>query len=242
MHNDLAERLASVRGRIAEAAARAGRDPASVMLVAVTKTVPAEIIARAYALGVRVFGENRVQEAREKRQALALPDARWELIGHLQSNKVAWAVALFDRVQSLDNIALARLLDERAARLGRTLPVLLEVNVAGEASKTGFALGEVPAAARAIAALPHLRPEGLMTVAPVASDPEEVRPAFRALRLLRDRLRVEVPLGDDGGWPHLSMGMSDDVDVAIAEGATIVRLGRAIFGERPAPRGMTPLA
>jgi PLP dependent protein len=232
MTDDLAERLAGARERIARAAERAGRDPASVVLMAATKTEPPEIITRAYALGLRVFGENRVQEAREKRVVLSLPEARWELIGHLQSNKAARAAGLFDRVQSLDRADLARRLDERAAAHGRTLPVLLEVNVAGEASKTGLALGDVLDVARITTRLPHLRPEGLMTIAPLAPEAEAVRPVFRELRRLRDRLRQEVPAGVDGGWPELSMGMSDDFEVAIEEGATIIRLGRALFGAR----------
>jgi len=232
---ELAGRLADVRGRIAAASVRAGRgrDPDAVLLVAVTKTLAPEVVRLAYALGLRDFGENRVQEAREKRLALALPEARWELIGHLQSNKAARAVELFDRVQSLDSERLAAALDGRAASLGRTLPVLLEVNVSGEASKSGLAPAELGAVARAVVALPHLRPEGLMTVAPMVTDAEAARPVFRELRRLRDWLRDAVPTGPDGGWPHLSMGMSDDYTVAIEEGATIVRLGRALFGARP---------
>jgi len=239
---ELAERVASVRGRIAAAAARAGRDPASVTLVAVTKTVPAETVAAAYRLGLRVFGENRVQEAQAKRAILDLPGARWELIGHLQTNKVAAALTLFERIQSVDSLRLAHALDARAAAAGRAaVPVLLEVNVAGEATKGGFAPDELAAAGREVAALPHLRPEGLMTVAPIATDPEEVRPVFSRLRALRDWLRDEVPLGSDGGWRELSMGMTDDFEVAIEEGATLVRVGRALFGERP-PKAAAPAA
>jgi pyridoxal phosphate enzyme (YggS family) len=232
----LAERLAAVRERIAVAAQRSGRDPDAVRLVAVTKTVPVAVVREAYALGLTTFGENRVQEAREKIGTLALPDIHWELIGHLQTNKAARAVELFDRVQSVDSVRLAEMLNERAAALGKRLPVLLEVNIGGEATKSGFAPDDVVEAARAIAALPGLLPEGLMTVAPEASDPEEVRPVFRRLRELRDQLRERVPLPQlpDGGWPHLSMGMSDDFEVAVEEGATLVRLGRALFGARPA--------
>jgi pyridoxal phosphate enzyme (YggS family) len=235
MDDDLGEQLAKVRERIGRAAERGGRDPASVLLVAVTKTVPLEAITRAYAIGLRDFGENRVQEAREKRSVLSLSEARWELIGHLQSNKAARAVQLFDRVQSLDSVALACTLDERAASHDKVLPVLLEVNVAGEQSKSGFAPRDLLDAAHAIAALDHLRPEGLMTVAPLAPEAEAVRPVFRELRRLRDHLRAAVPLAEDGGWPQLSMGMSDDFEIAIEEGATIIRLGRAIFGARPTP-------
>lgn len=230
----LARHIHDARQRVAAAAARGGRPAEDVLLVGVSKTVPAALIQAAYALGLRTFGENRVREAHEKRAALRLPDdARWELVGHLQTNKVARAVEIFDRIQSVDSVALAEGLDARAAQVGRVLPVLLEVNVAGEASKGGFAPDALPEAARAIAALPHLRPEGLMTVAPLVAEAEAVRPVFRRLRALRDALRETQPLGPDGGWPHLSMGMSDDFEVAIEEGATIVRIGRAIFGARP---------
>jgi pyridoxal phosphate enzyme (YggS family) len=233
----LAERLRAIRERIGAAAGRANRSPDGIQLVAVSKTVPVEILRDAHALGLRVFGENRVQEAQEKIATLALPDLRWELIGHLQTNKANRTVELFARVQSVDSVRLAQALSARAAALGQTLPVLLEVNVAGEASKSGFASEAVVDAARAIAALPALRPEGLMTIAPLVDDPEEARPVFRALRELRDWLREAVPLasaGSDGGWSELSMGMSDDYAVAIEEGATLIRLGRALFGARPA--------
>lgn len=236
----LAERAREVRDRVARAATRAGRDPSTVTLVAVTKTVPVPVVRAALALGFGVFGENRVQEAQAKIAELGREGIRWELIGHLQSNKAARAVELFDRVQSVDSVRLAGMLDAQAAkRGGGALPVLLEVNVAGEASKSGLAPDEVVEAARAIAALPHLRPEGLMTVAPITERAEDVRLVFQRLRELRDELRAAVPLGPaGGGWGALSMGMSDDFEAAIEEGATIVRLGRALFGERP-PAGAT---
>lgn len=230
----LAARLRVIRERIGEAAGRANREPDEVQLVAVSKTVPIEVLRDAYALGLRVFGENRVQEAQEKIAALALPDIRWELIGHLQTNKANRAAELFARVQSVDSLRLAETLSARASALGKTLPILLEVNVAGEASKSGFASEAAMDAARAISELPLLRQEGLMTIAPLVNDPEDVRPFFRALRELRDRLREMVPLGSDDGWRELSMGMSDDFMVAIEEGATLVRLGRALFGARSA--------
>ena len=235
MGTELSERVAAVRARIAAAAARAGRAPGDVTLIAVTKTVAAEVVRAAHAAGLTSFGENRVREAEEKIRALAdLPGIRWEMIGHLQTNKAATAARLFDRIESVDSLRLAETLEARAAAAGRTLPVLLEVNSAGEASKSGFAPGEMLAAARAIAALPHLRPEGLMMVAPIAERAEDVRPVFRGLRGLRDELRASVPLNAvDGGWRELSMGMSDDYAVAIEEGATIVRVGRALFGPRP---------
>jgi pyridoxal phosphate enzyme (YggS family) len=231
----LARRAREVRERVAAAAERSGRAANSVLIVAVSKTIPVERIRAAYDLGFTTFGENRVQEAREKIAALSLPSLRWELVGHLQTNKAAVAVELFDRIQSVDSIKLAEVLEKRAAAERKVLPILLEVNVAGEATKSGFAPEQVSDAVYAVAALPHLRPEGLMTIAPLVASPEEVRPVFRRLRELRDRVREAVPLGADGGWQQLSMGMTDDFAVAIEEGATIVRIGRALFGERPAP-------
>jgi PLP dependent protein len=247
----LAESLRAVRARMAAASACAGRPAAETRLVAVTKTVPAERLLAALALGLRVFGENRVQEARDKQARLAqlaeadpqatrlLAEVRWELIGHLQTNKAARALDLFARVQSVDSLRLAEALSARAEALGRTLPILLEVNIGQEESKSGFApdAPELVAAARAIAALPGLRAEGLMTVAPITERLEQARPFFRALRALRDRLRAEAPLGEDGGWPELSMGMTDDFEVAIEEGATSIRVGRGLFGARPALHG-----
>jgi pyridoxal phosphate enzyme (YggS family) len=235
---DLAARVRAVRQRVAAAAERAGRAPEDVTIIAVSKTVDAERVRGAYELGLKTFGENRVQEARGKIAALKLPLIRWELIGHLQTNKVARAADLFARVQSVDSLRLALALDDAAARLGHVLPVLLEVNVAGEASKQGLALADVEPVARAVVALPHLRVEGLMTIAPQVSDPDAVRPVFRALRDLRARLREQVPAS---AWEHLSMGMTDDFEVAIAEGATLVRIGRALFGERPPAGGAAPV-
>jgi PLP dependent protein len=237
----LAQRVAAIRTRVAAAAGRAGRAPESVGVIAVSKTMPAEAVIAAAAHGLTLFGENRVQEAREKIAAVAAAGAstvRWELIGHLQTNKAARAVELFARVQSVDSVRLAEALSVRAHQMGRVLPILLEVNVAGEASKSGIAPHELIGMARAISALPSLRLEGLMTVAPLVDDPEAVRPIFGQMRALRETLRAEVPVGPDGGWPELSMGMTDDFEVAIEEGATLVRIGRAIFGERP-PIGVT---
>jgi pyridoxal phosphate enzyme (YggS family) len=211
-----------VQQRLAAACQRAGRSPQEVTVVAVAKGFPPEAVREAYAAGLRHFGENRVQEAAAKRPLLADLDITWHLVGHLQTNKVKKALQLFDIVHSLDSLPLAQELSRRAQG---PLPVLLEVNVAGEASKFGLAPEQVPAAAQAIARLPHLELVGLMTVAPMASDPEEVRPVFRRLRELAQAL----------GLPHLSMGMSDDFEVAVEEGATMVRLGRAIFGPRPQP-------
>ncbi len=242
--NNLEQNLRLVDQRIADAATRAGRDPREITLVAVSKTFPADAVVAAHALGVRHFGENRVEEAGEKiplvlRQlpnhpTTEPPNITWHLIGHLQSRKVKDAAALFDVVQSVDSAALARRLSDRAAALGKTLAILIEVNVSGEASKSGFAPAPRDAffdAVRDILTLPRLDAQGLMTVAPIGAHADDARPraAFRALRELRDELRARFP---DRAWKDLSMGMSDDFQAAIAEGATIVRIGRAIFGER----------
>jgi pyridoxal phosphate enzyme (YggS family) len=241
----LAERAQLIRERVVQAARRAHREPESVTLIAVSKTAPLERLLAAAALGLTIFGENRVQEAQEKRAQLATltaQDARvaslgrdihWDLIGHLQTNKAARASELFDRVQSVDSVRVAEALSARAAALGRTLPILLEVNVGGEMSKSGFALDEVEGAARVVAGMPALRLGGLMTVAPIATQPEDARRIFRQLRELRDYLREAIPAGEDR-WGDLSMGMSDDFEVAIEEGATLVRIGRGLFGARPA--------
>ncbi len=226
----LAENIARVRARIVAAAHRADRDPAEITLVAVSKTKPVELVEMAYNLGVTDFGENRVQEALPKIEHFHPQGMRWHLIGHLQSNKAGKVVAPFACVHSVDSLHLAQVLSRHALEQGRTLAILLQVNVSGEASKEGMTPEETPAIARQIAALPALQIEGLMTIAPLARDPEEVRPVFRALRLLRDQLRGEVTASN---WEQLSMGMTDDYTVAIEEGATLVRVGRAIFGQRP---------
>lgn len=244
----LAAAVADVRARMAAALARADRAPDDVQLVAVTKTVAAERLLAAAALGLTTFGENRVQEARDKRERLAelaagdpqavrlLAGVRWELIGHLQTNKVARALELFSRIQSVDSPRLAETLSARAVALEITVPILLEVNIGEEESKTGFAPGaETVDAARYIAGLPGLLPEGLMTVAPIVERAEQVRPYFRRLRELRDRIRDEVSQGAVSEWRELSMGMSDDFEVAIEEGATSIRVGRSLFGARPKP-------
>jgi pyridoxal phosphate enzyme (YggS family) len=230
-----------VQERIAVAARQAGRDPGEVRLVAVTKTHPPDVVRSAFASGCHAFGENRVQEAEAKIDALAdlRTDVEWHLIGHLQSNKAKRAAALFDLVHSLDSLSLAQMLDRAAAAAGRRLPVLLQVNMSGEASKEGFALAgwhddqavldRFVADVEQIVALPHVHVQGLMTIAPWSDDPDVVQPVFRATRLLRDELARRFPSTD---WRHLSMGMTDDFELAIAEGATLVRVGRAIFGER----------
>ena len=230
----LAANLARVQERIAAAARRVGRSPEDVVLVAVTKTFPAEVVAAAARLGVHHFGENRVHEAVEKvPQVAALLGAEetvtWHMVGHLQRRKVRDAVRIFAMIHSVDSVRLAREIDKRCRAIGRVMPVLLEVNVSGEPTKYGFAPDQVAAAVLEIATLSHVQIQGLMTMAPIVDHPEAARPYFRRLRELRDRLQAEFPQVD---WRHLSMGMTDDFEPAVEEGATIVRIGRAIFGER----------
>jgi pyridoxal phosphate enzyme (YggS family) len=230
----IAERVAAVRERIARAAARATRDPAGVSLVAVSKTQPAEAVREAFAAGVRDFGENRVQEADAKIAALAelRAEMRWHLVGHLQGNKARKAVALFDRVHSVDSVELGRRLAAAAAERGSVCRVLLQVDLAGEATKFGLEADALDGALSELGALPALAVLGLMLVPPYDADPERVRPLFRRLRELRDAARDRgLRLGGE-----LSMGMSHDLEVAVEEGATLVRIGTAIFGARGAGR------
>ncbi|MDA8216177.1 MAG: YggS family pyridoxal phosphate-dependent enzyme [Dehalococcoidales bacterium] len=225
---EMRRRIAGVRERIAQAASGAGRDPGDVTLVAVCKTMPREAVETAYEAGLRHFGENRVQEAAGKFAEFRPADLTLHLIGHLQRNKAKQALSLFDMVHSLDSLALAEALAKRGDDGARPLPVLVEVNVAGEESKFGVGPAETLPLLLQVARLPGLLLQGLMTIAPLVDDPETVRPFFRRLRELREEgeQRLGRPL------PHLSMGMTNDFEVAIAEGATIVRVGRAIFGER----------
>jgi pyridoxal phosphate enzyme (YggS family) len=233
---ELAARLADVSARIARAAARAGRRAEEVTLVGVSKRQPAEAVAELAQAGLAHCAENFVQEAREKipRVAERLASAgcaapRWHLIGRLQSNKAKLAAALFDVIEVVDRAELARALDAHAAAAGRTLEVLLQVNVSGEAQKGGAPPEALPALARAVAALPQLRLGGLMTIPAATERAEDARPAFARLRALRDGLCA----GEPGlTLPALSMGMSADFEVAIEEGATIVRVGTALFGAR----------
>jgi hypothetical protein len=233
----LQDNLRRVQARIAGAALRAGRDLNSITLVAVSKTHSVEEMIAAYRCGARHFGENRVEEGAEKlpefRRAVSDPSVVFHMIGHLQSRKAASAVTLFDWVHSVDSVKLAQRLDRAAAAQNKRLPILLEVNVSGEASKFGFdhaRRAELFDAIETIAPLPNLRFEGLMTMAPIVVDPNEARPVFRALRELRDAIEARY---STVRLPHLSMGMTDDFEVAVEEGATLVRVGRAIFGERP---------
>jgi len=228
--SQIARNLKDVRARLLAAARRAGREADEVRLVAVTKKVPPELVREALAADQRLFGENYVQEARTKREALG-PGVTWHFIGPLQTNKARAAVELFDLIHVLDRLKLAQALEQAAARLGKVQEVLLQVNLAGEETKSGAAPEEVPALLKQVARLPHLQVVGLMTIPPWLTDPEAVRPYFRALRELRDHLQalgvVDHPLQE------LSMGMSGDFETAVAEGATLVRVGTAIFGTRP---------
>lgn len=232
----IAANLSAIHERIADAAQRAGRSPNDVALMAVSKTVPAERIIEAYQAGHRLFGENRVQEFAEKFTVLAdLRDAEFHMIGHLQSNKAAKAAEIFHAVDSIDSARLAERLNAAAEKLGKTLDVLIEINVGGEDAKSGIAPGS-PELERILGGAPewnHLRIRGLMTVPPFTDDPEGARPYFRQLRALRDRLAARnLP---SVKLDVLSMGMSHDFEVAIEEGSTCVRIGTAIFGTRAKP-------
>jgi len=263
---DIEANLRDVQRRIAEAAGRAGRDSTEIILVAVTKMFTVSHVQAAYELGVRHFGENRVYEAAEKipivnqwlEEKSTFPPITWHMVGHLQSRKARDAIQLFDVIHSVDSLKLAQRLDRalplspptlggrKGGREDKTMPILLEANVSGEEGKYGFALNRWEederqrerffAIVEEILALPQVEVQGLMTVAPIVADPEEARPHFERLRRLRDALAERFP---GGNWRHLSMGMTDDFEVAIEEGATIVRIGRAIFGERRAVKRQT---
>jgi PLP dependent protein len=235
---DIAAARGEVLGRIGEAAARAGRDPAAVEIVAVTKTVPVERIREAVAAGFRSFGENRVQERAAKAAELdtaasyAAGEApRWHLVGPLQSNKARAALEIFDVIQTVDSLELARRLDRLASEIrpGRPYPVLLQVNVDADATKSGFEPADLERDLPEIVDLPALSVMGLMTVGRLVEAAEAARPTFIALRALSERLRAR----DDRLGPALSMGMSGDYALAVEEGATLVRIGSAIFGARP---------
>ena len=224
----LAENLEKVRGRIQRACERAGRDPAGVTLLAVSKNHPATAVEEASRLGLSYFGESRIQEARVK-----IPQCpnrlHWHMIGHLQSNKVKDALGLFEMIESIDSLALAEELQKQAEKQARYVKILLEINVAGESSKHGWDPVRVLEDFETVNRFSRLEIHGLMTIAPYAVDPEKVRPVFSRLRELRDRCaeKLGAPV------PVLSMGMSGDLEVAIEEGATLVRVGTALFGERP---------
>jgi len=228
--NPIADNVAAVRQRIAAAAAAAGRDPASVKLLAVSKTFGADRVRAAYDAGQRDFGENKVQEALQKIEATADLPIRWHLIGHLQSNKARKAGAAFAAIHSIDSIDLLRRVDAAAAEQGTAPDLYVQVDMAGEATKFGAPEAEVPAIVRAALECRAARLRGLMLLPPWFDDPEQARPFFRRLRLLRDQLVEEGAA--ESQLRDLSMGMSHDFEVAIQEGATLVRVGTAIFGKR----------
>jgi pyridoxal phosphate enzyme (YggS family) len=228
------DNIARVSDRISQAAARAGRSPDSIILMAVSKVVEPERIRQAYEAGIRVFGENRVQEFEGKAPALAgLKDAEWHLIGHLQTNKAKKAVELFHAIDSVDSLRLAEKLNQAAGQAHKQLPILIEINVGGEQSKSGVAPDspELEELLQGMQRLEYMQVRGLMTIPPYTEDPQDSRPYFRRVRELRDRIaarklpRIEMNV--------LSMGMSHDFEVAIEEGSTCVRVGTAVFGERP---------
>lgn len=232
MEATIAERIAEVKRRIANAAERTGRNADDVCLVAVSKTKPIEAIVEAHRAGQRDFGENRLEELWEK-VALArrhgLEDIRWHMIGSIQSRKTPLTIGPFVLVHSVDRVKIANRMNRDAAEADKTMDILLEVNVSGEESKHGFSPASIVQDIGAIVELPRINIQGLMTMAPIADDPEEVRPIFRTLRELYNELAAEFPQAD---WRHISMGMTQDYEVAVEEGATIVRVGSAIFGAR----------
>ena len=230
---DFDEILKEVRGKIDAACRRVGRDPAEVEIVAVTKTHGAEVVKEAWDAGLRIVGENKVQEAAWKKPA-SVTGPMWHLIGHLQSNKVRKALELFDFFHSVDSAALADRMNAIAEDMGASPHILVEVNVSGERSKSGMRPEEVREVLAHIAGeCPRLTVEGLMTMAPFSENPEDARPYFRRLRELRDAMERDLGIG----LPRLSMGMSGDYEVAVEEGATWVRLGTVLFGERPKVKG-----
>jgi pyridoxal phosphate enzyme (YggS family) len=228
---DLESNLKSIQERIHGACLRADRDPGSVALLAVTKTHPPEAVAEAARLGLTLFGESKVQEAKAK-IPLCPGRIRWHMIGHLQTNKCRDAVELFEMIQSVDSLHLAEELNRRCEQASKTMPILLEVNAAGEASKFGYKPEQLMADLGNLKELPRLEIHGLMTIPPYSPLPERARPMFRQVRELKEKCEqvIGAPL------PHLSMGMTGDFEVAIGEGATMVRIGTALFGERSANR------
>ena len=222
MMSDISRNITRIREQVVRSCAVSGRDPESITCVAATKGVRPERIREAFDHGIQHFGENRVQEAQHKIPSLGI-DVVWHMIGHLQSNKVKDAVNLFDMIQSVDSLHVAQKIHDVSSHLGKKMPMLMEVNIGREATKSGFMEEDVGEALKKIRALECLDVQGLMTVAPFASNPEDIRPAFRKMKQLFDHL---------GGMTTLSMGMSHDYTVALEEGANMIRIGRAIFGER----------
>jgi len=227
---DIKSRITSVTGRIAAAARRSGRSPESVRLVAVSKTVSAERMRSAVDCGISIFGENYIQEARSKFDRLSDCGVSWHFIGHLQTNKAKYAVRMFDLIHSVDSIRLARELDKQAGKTGKVQDVLVQVNLANEETKGGSSAEEAVRIVEEIAGLDNLRVRGLMTMPPFFEDPQRARPFFSELRSLRDLIEAKKFPGTV--MTELSMGMTGDFETAVEEGATLVRVGTAIFGER----------
>lgn len=230
MTTSVAENLASIRARMKAACLRARRDPAGVKLVGVTKTVPVEIIREGVEAGITILGENYIQEARRKRDALRDLHVSWHCIGHLQTNKAKTAVECCDWIQTLDRQSLALELDRKAAAAGRRIPVLIQVNIGSEETKSGISPDDLPSFFNLASKLGGLEVRGLMALPPFFDEPERSRPYFRKMRLLIDMLRQGSPSARK--LTELSMGMSGDFEVAIEEGATLVRIGTALFGSR----------
>ena len=228
--NIFKQRIAEIRQRIVRAAETAGRDPLNVHLVAVSKTISAERVRMAIAAGADILGENYVQEATQKFSDLSALSATWHFIGHLQRNKARYVVRIFDLIHSVDSTRLADELNRQAGKINKMQPILIQVNLAGEKTKSGIPPEDAETLARHISALPHLSLQGLMTMPPYFNAPEKVRPYFRQLRNLRDRI-MDMSI-ENVSMSELSMGMTGDFEVAVAEGATLVRVGTAIFGTR----------
>ncbi len=224
------DRLLAIKERIAVAAKQSGRNAGDIQLVAVSKTMPVESLVEAVDCGVTLFGENYIQEAREKFNALYTQPVTWHFIGHLQSNKAKYAVKMFDLIHSVDSLKLAREIDKQAAKIDKVQDVLVQVNIAEEASKSGISVDAAATLLTEISRLTHISVKGLMTMPPYFNAPEKVRPFFAALRSLRDQIRsLKIP---GVNMNELSMGMTGDFEAAIQEGATLVRIGTALFGER----------
>lgn len=230
MHSSIQNRLTAIKDRMAEAALRCGRRPESVRLVAVTKTHPAEIVRSAVAAGADIVGENYIQEARAKFDALVDLPVKWHFIGHLQSNKAKYAVRMFELIHTIDSTRLAREVAQQARKAGKRQDVLIQVNISGESTKSGATETAVEDLLSEIHDLAHIRIKGLMTMPPFFNDPEKARPFFAALRRLSDHIRDMKMPGIE--MTELSMGMTGDFETAIEEGATLVRIGTALFGER----------
>lgn len=228
--DSVAQNLAEIRARIEAACRAAGRDPSGVKLVGVTKTVPIERIREGIGAGIAILGENYIQEARKKKEELAGLDVTWHCIGHLQTNKVKVAMECCDWIETLDRESLATELDRQAAKAGKKVPVLIQVNIGDEPTKSGISTEGLLPFFRMASGLEHLQVRGLMALPPFFDQPERARPFFRRMRELLDMLRENSPRPDD--LTELSMGMSGDFEVAIEEGATLVRIGTALFGKR----------